>query len=250
MASETTVAGAASYDVTAVNVATSVDQPLEQGDRLDQPLFHERYKRMPSGFRAELIGGVVHVPSPLSLDHASGHGLVMIWLGHYVVATPGVKLLDAGTIIMGPRTEPQPDAALIIEPRSGGKVRYVESISRNSKERYVAGAPELVVEVASSSQAYDLHAKRDDYERSGVGEYAVVMVRDRAVRWFYRADDKFVDAAASPDGVYQSRVFPGLWLDPRALFADDSRGLVATLNRGLATPEHATFCGRLASVTG
>ena len=39
---------------------------VEAGDHLDQVTFHERYKAMPPAFRAELIGGVVIVPSPLS----------------------------------------------------------------------------------------------------------------------------------------------------------------------------------------
>jgi hypothetical protein len=39
--------------------------PLEAGDRLDQRAFHERYERMGPGVRAELIGGEVHMPSPV-----------------------------------------------------------------------------------------------------------------------------------------------------------------------------------------
>jgi hypothetical protein len=38
--------------------------PLENGDRLDQKTFHARYKAMPKGVRAELIGGIVHMPWP------------------------------------------------------------------------------------------------------------------------------------------------------------------------------------------
>lgn|GEM_PF-2507776 len=37
---------------------------LEAGDHLDQPTFHQRYAAMPASFRAELIAGVVFVPSP------------------------------------------------------------------------------------------------------------------------------------------------------------------------------------------
>ncbi|MBV8678664.1 MAG: hypothetical protein JO355_15990, partial [Planctomycetaceae bacterium] len=48
------------------------------------------------------------------------------------------------------------------------------------------------------------------------------------------------------DGCYHSEAFPGLWLDPRALLDDDLDGLMATLERGLATAEHAAFVARLA----
>ena len=50
-----------------------------------------------------------------------------------------------------------------------------------------------------------------------------------------------------PDGVFRSEVFPGLWLDPEALIADDMDRLIATLDRGLATPEHAAFAAQLAA---
>ena len=53
---------------------------LEAGDHLDQPTFHTRYLAMPKSFRAELIGGVVHVPSPLKIPHGDVHGQVMMWL--------------------------------------------------------------------------------------------------------------------------------------------------------------------------
>jgi hypothetical protein len=50
---------------------------LETGDHLDQATFHARYAAMPPDFRAELIGGVVFVPSPLRLEHDVSHALVM-----------------------------------------------------------------------------------------------------------------------------------------------------------------------------
>lgn len=51
--------------------------PLEAGDHLDQPTFHARYKAMPAAFYAELIGGLVLVPSPLSSAHGFYHAMVM-----------------------------------------------------------------------------------------------------------------------------------------------------------------------------
>ncbi|MGB3239101.1 MAG: Uma2 family endonuclease, partial [Geitlerinemataceae cyanobacterium] len=40
-----------------------------------------------------------------------------------------------------------------------------------SADGYVEGAPELIVEVAASSAAYDLHDKKRVYRRNGVREY-------------------------------------------------------------------------------
>ena len=127
--------------------------PLEAGDHLDQPTFHERYKAMPPAFRAELIGGVVLVPSPLSPGHGFHHALVMAWLVNYWIATPGTKAGDNMTTILGETSEPQPDGALIIDPASGGQTGV-------SEDEYITGPPELIVEVASSSASIDLQIGR------------------------------------------------------------------------------------------
>jgi len=130
--------------------------PLEAGDHVDQPTFHECYKAMPPAFRAELIGGVVLVPSPLSRGHGFYHALVMTWLGNYWIATPGTKTGDNMTTILGEASEPQPDGALLIDPAAGGQTGL-------SEDGYLTGPPELIVEVASSNASIDLHAKRRDY---------------------------------------------------------------------------------------
>jgi hypothetical protein len=49
------------------------------------------------------------------------------------------------------------------------------------------------------------------------------------------------------DGVYRVRVFPGLWIHGAALLAKDYERLMATLQQGLATPEHAEFIARVAA---
>ena len=208
--------------------------PLEAGDHLDQATFHARYEAMPPDFRAELIGGVVFVPSPLRKEHGSHHALVMGWLIHYSIATPGTETLDNTTAVLGDDSEPQPDAALLIEPARGGQTSV-------SEEGYVTGPPELIVEVASSSESIDLHAKRRDYEQAGVLEYVVVVLRQRVVRWFVLQDGTYQEVAADASGIFTSTIFPGLWLDAPALLQRDGHQLMATLQRGIETPQHAAF---------
>jgi hypothetical protein len=99
--------------------------PLEAGDHLDQATFHERYEAMPPAFRAELIGGMVIVPSPRGSGHGIHHALIMGWLTSYWIATPGTQALDNVTAILGELSEPQPDGVLIIEPVLGGTDRFV-----------------------------------------------------------------------------------------------------------------------------
>jgi hypothetical protein len=64
--------------------------------------------------------------------------------------------------------------------------------------------------------------------------------------WFVLREGRHVEHPPAPDGLFRSEVFPGLWLDAAALFANNLDGLMAGLERGLATPEHAAFVARLA----
>ena len=211
---------------------------LEAGDHLDQATFHARYEAMPPDFRAELIGGVVFVPSPLRLEHGESHALIMGWLTNYWSATPGTSVRDNTTAILGEESEPQPDATLVIEPESGGQ-------SSVSEDGYATGPPELIVEVASSSASIDLHAKRRDYEQAGVLEYVVVVLRQRIVRWFVLQDGTYREVEADAHGLFKSTVFPGLWLDAPALLRRDVRQVMTTLQHGIETPEHAAFVQQL-----
>lgn len=55
-----------------------VPPPLLAGERLEQPTFHRRYEAMPEGIWAELVGGIVRMPSPLFDDHGGDDsGLVV-----------------------------------------------------------------------------------------------------------------------------------------------------------------------------
>jgi Uma2 family endonuclease len=216
---------------------------LEAGDHLSQPAFHELYSAMPPKFRAELIEGVVIVPSPLLTDHARLHSLVMAWLVQYDCATPGTWSLDNTSLLLPPDAEVQPDASLLIEPACGGQ--------SHQECGYLASAPELIVEVASSSVSYDLHSKFRLYEQAGVKEYIVVVLREEQVRWFAANEQgKLAEVAADDDGIFRSRVFPGLWLNANALLFDRGADLLAMLQAGLATPEHAAFVASLRAKRG
>jgi Uma2 family endonuclease len=211
--------------------------PLEAGQRLDRATFHERYEKMPPGTRAELIGGVVYMPSPVGLRHSEFHALAVIWLGLYRFRTPGVAVADNASTALDDLGEPQPDASLRVLPTHGGRTQVVGNI--------IGGGPELIVEVAQTSRGIDLGVKRADYERAGVLEYIVFALNPDEVIWHVRRDDRLVRVPPGPDGLYRSEAFPGLWLDPRAFLDDNGPALVATLEQGLATDEHAAFVARL-----
>jgi Uma2 family endonuclease len=179
---------------------------------------------------------VVYVPAALRADHGDVHADVMTWLGTYRAHTPGSRALDNATHELGEDSEPQPDGSLLI---IGGQTTETE-------KGYIQGPPELIVEVVSSSRAYDLHAKKDDYEKYGVREYVAVLIRERRVVWFVReASNLFVEMEHAADHVLRSRVFPGLWLDARAILNGEGKRVLDVLSAGLATPEHAAFVATL-----
>jgi len=213
--------------------------PLEPGDHLDQKTFHERYEAMPANCRAELIGGVVFMPPPLKLPHSRSQMLLIRWICEYKEATPGTEAFDNATTILDEEAEPQPDINLLIVAPNHGQTR--------EEDEYIVGAPEFITEVASSTESIDLHAKRDDYERTGVREYVVVALRQQRVFWFVRRDNRFVEMPPGADGILRSEVFPGLWLDSAALLRLDRGRVLEVLRQGLATPEHAAFVARLAT---
>lgn len=212
--------------------------PLEAGDHLDQKTFHARYEAMPEDVKAELIGGVVYLTAALKRPHGRFHTLLLHWLSSYEDFTPGVETYNDTTTIMGDDSEPQPDASLIIHPDKGGQMRF-------TADDYLEGSPEFVGEIASSTESYDLHSKKRDYERCGVREYLVVATRQQRVFWFVNRDGRFAEKNPETDGSYRSEVFPGLWLDPDALLRLESKRLLDVLHRGLATDEHAKFVERL-----
>jgi Uma2 family endonuclease len=194
---------------------------------------------MPQLKKAELIEGVVYVPSPVRyLQHGSPHAHLIGWLTQYAAHTPGVGVADNSSVRLDLDNEPQPDALLLIDPACGGQ-------SRLSADGYIEGAPELVAEVASSSVSYDLHAKLHVYRRNGVREYVVWRVLERDIDWFVLRAGQYERLPLDTDGLLRSEVFAGLWLDPAALVQGELARVLAMVQQGLASPEHAAFVTRL-----
>jgi Uma2 family endonuclease len=212
--------------------------PLENGDRLTQPEFHRRYEAMPPDVRAELIGGVVYMASPMRTPHGRRTRMLATVLGNYEDATPGVEGMDNTTAILGKDSEPQPDLVLRLLPEVGGQTQIDD-------DEYLVGAPELIIEVAHSTEAIDLYDKKRDYRRAGVREYLVFCIQERELRAFDLLKDK---PWHLPDGVFRSEVFPGLWIDAAATLAARASDLHRTARKGLRSPDHAAFVKHMKAV--
>lgn len=213
---------------------------LENGDRLTRDEFERRYHAMPNLKKAELIEGVVYVPSPLRYQrHGRPHSMIIGCLIAYEAATPGVESADNATVRLDLENEPQPDALLRIEEACGGQ-------SRISEDDYVEGAPELIVEIASSSASYDLHDKLRVYRRNGVQEYIVWQMAEQKLDWFSLQGGEYIPLQPDESGLICSRIFPGLDLAIAALLAGDLATVLAQVQRSMTTEAHQVFVEQLA----
>jgi Uma2 family endonuclease len=202
-------------------VALKTARPiLESGDRLTRDEFHRRYSARPDLVKAELIGGVVYVSSPVRALHAEPHGQTVGWLYAYLARNPRVRLSVDGTVFLDADTEVQPDACLWWSEPNG---------PHETEDHYIEGPPQLVVEVAASSAAYDLHDKLQAYRRNGVQEYLVWRVLDNAIDWFHLREGEYVPLEPDERGVIESRVLPGLRLHRAKMLAGDHAGVLAEL---------------------
>jgi Uma2 family endonuclease len=219
----------------------SDDVSLETGDHLSQAEFHRRYELLPHVKKAELIEGIVYMPSPLRLrKHGRPHVQISTWLGYYISKTPGITDYgDNATVILDNDNEYQPDLLMALPRHAGG------GQSRVNNADYVEGGVEFVAEVAASSVSIDRHEKFEVYQKHGVREYLLWRVADGAIDWFKLRNGKFEQASMDEAGIIKSDVFPGLWLDPAALMRGDLPRLFEIVDVGTRSPEHASFVERL-----
>jgi Uma2 family endonuclease len=80
-----------------------------------------------------------------------------------------------------------------------------------------------------------------------VKEYIVWQVLDQKISWFYLEQGEYLDLPVDTDGIIQSRVFPGLWLAVTELLAGNMQSVLAVLQQGVQSPEHAAFVQKLVS---
>jgi hypothetical protein len=214
--------------------------PLENGDHLTIEEFERRYDAMPGLKKAELIDGRVYVAPPVRyFPHSVPHFQLVTLLGVYCASSPGTSGGDNGSMRLDHQSMFQPDLCLLVLPSHGGSALA-------PGDTYVAGAPELIAEIAASSVSFDLHDKLDRYAHAGVREYIVWRTLDKAIDYLILRAGKYVPLAAA-DGVFKSEVFPGLWIDSRALFAGDLAKALGTVQQGIASPEHLNFVAALAA---
>jgi Uma2 family endonuclease len=208
----------------AIAPASSLHLPvLEPGDHLSGEEFDRRYEQRHDIHKAELVGGVVYMPSPVRIpEHGNPVSVINHWLTPYAFAREGIQVTNDGTLILGENDRVQPDVMMWTE--GSGRARL-------NADGYLEGAPEFVVEVAASSAAYDLHAKMRSYERAGVHEYVVWRTVDGAIDWFELRDGTYRRVEPFADGFTESVVYPGLKMHVEGVLSGERARLEKSLGR-------------------
>jgi hypothetical protein len=209
-------------------VVTNLPSPLtilENGDRLTRKEFERRYAAS-NIKKAELIEGIVYVATALRFtSHAKPHSQIVGWLVTYQSMTDGLEIGTETTIRLDDDNEPQPDAVLF---RLGGNAQIDE-------DGYIVGAPELIAEISASTVSYDLHGKKNAYERNKIKEYIVWRTLDREIDWFVLEDDAYQKLEPDSEGIIHSREFAGLCLNVRAVLSNDMSSVLKTLQLCMAS---------------
>jgi Putative restriction endonuclease len=226
---------------------------LRDGDRLSVPEFLRRYAADPVVLSAELIQGVVYINRKRELPNGKGIEVTPISAeGHaepdnsiqgvfcvYAAHTPGTRATSAATVLLpGASGALEPDGTLRVLANRGGKARVGD-------DGWLHGVPELIAETSFTSGPRDFGPKYAAYESAGVPEYLVWRTAEQEVHWFALRNGAFVPLEPDAGGIVRSAAFPGLWLNVPALLAGDNAAVLATLQLGLASPEHAAFVARL-----
>ena len=215
----------------------SIHPPLlRHGDGMSLDEFLNRWDQMPDLKFAELVEGLVYMPSPVSHNHGRIDSRIQGLCALYCFRTPGSAAMTNATWLMPPSGAPQPDCSIQILPEYGGRSTIKNGLS--------SGAPEFVAEIVYSSRAYDLGPKLALYQVARVDEYLAILVEERRFEWRWLVNGSY-QILESLSGVYRSRVFPGLWINEAAFWNEDSAALVQTLEYGLASQEQTDFVSRL-----
>lgn len=172
------------------------------------------YTRLPEdNWKYEVIEGVLYMtPSP-NTKHQAVIGNLFFALRLYLQQRPLGLALTSPIDVLLPQeigAPVQPDILFIRDER-----RQILG------EKYIQGAPDLVVEVLSPSNwKDDRSVKFDVYARAGVSEYWIVDPLAETVEVFVLQEDAYTLLGRfAQDDPVQSQVFDGLTLSAGEVFA-------------------------------
>lgn len=169
------------------------------------------YMMLEEGAPFQLINyDLIMSPSPIPIHQAVSMRLIQAISNFldskndngFLVSAPMDVKFDEGNVL-------QPDVLYITEER---KAEIIKD--------FIIGAPDLVIEILSPSNAYyDLRQKKDIYEKYGVKEYIIIdPVQENADLYVLKDRAYYLHQKAIKNEQLNSVLLPGLKLDLSKLF--------------------------------
>lgn len=178
---------------------------------------YEMYSALPEdGRHYEVMQGVLMMSPTPEMAHQGIVGLIYRYLSDHIFLTRrGLVFTGPADVVLSPKKVVQPDVLVLLK-------NHMDHL----KEKYIEGAPDLVVEIIShSSVTYDRLIKYNLYEQSGVPEYWLVNPEEQCIEVFvletgrYRSLGEFRN-----EQIVQSRLVPNETI-PAAWFFDWAGGM-------------------------
>lgn len=190
-------------------------QTLSRVEVAERMTAKDFFRRAPEDRKAELIDGVMIMPSPPTDAHERLQIFLLRLIGEFAEQFGLGEVRGSRTAVeLAEDQAPEPDMLFVAQERAN-----------IITDEGVFGAPDLVVEVLSASTAsYDRGAKFRAYERAGVRELWLVDPYGPAGTEFYqRQGNHFKPVMPDAAGVVHSVALPGLklktaWLWPQEKF--------------------------------
>lgn len=174
---------------------------LPEGKKQGEYTIEDR-NALPEDHPSELIDGVIYTMASPALRHQSISGSIYRQLWNYVDAhggncTPFIAPTDV-RLDRDERTMVVPDVFVICQPDD----------DRMDNDKYINGAPDLIIEVLSpSTRRKDMFTKLHKYEEAGVREYWIVDPKKEKVIVYIFGEDSDVSLygfdSEIPVGIYQ-----------------------------------------------
>ena len=165
-------------------------------------LTYEEFRQLPDdGKRYELIQGRVHLSPAPSIRHQFVSQNLAISLGPFVVKNHLGELLVAQLDVrLSEDTALQPDLVFV----SSARLEIIQ-------ENFIAGAPDLVVEILSpSTAAHDRATKLNLYAEAGVPEVWLMDPLAKTVEVLKLQGNKYlVDSIFAGHQTFTSSLYPG-----------------------------------------
>jgi Uma2 family endonuclease len=161
---------------------------------------YDMYAALPNdGHRYEVVKGVLVVSPAPEPAHQGVVGAIYRYL-YQRLADRGLVLVSPVDVLFSSKKTVQPDVLVLLDEHQD-----------RLKEKYVAGAPDLAVEVISpGSITYDRLVKYDLYEQEGVSEYWLVNRKEQTIEVFALEAGKYYSLGIfRGEQTLLSRIVPG-----------------------------------------